>query len=144
MKWLIILFSAGFMSCSVFNSPQKRLARLIALNPDLQRDTVWIETIITEIDTFIVDSLSVDTLVVTQPIDTITLTKDNLIVRVVRHYDTLWLEGNLTADTIIRTDTIRVLTPVITERIVIHKRFPWWILIVLIIGAGVVWRITKK
>lgn len=71
-------------------------------------------------DTIYTDRVVADTIVVTQPQDTIVMEKERLRVRVVRINDTLRIEGECEADTIYRTTTIEVPVKVV------ESRWPWW------------------
>jgi hypothetical protein len=90
----IIVFSLLFTSCD----PQKRLHRLLIKYPDLiSKDTITVK------DTVIIESSRVDTVINYDSLsvfDTITLTRDNLTVRLIKIHDTLLLSGECKGDTI--------------------------------------------
>lgn len=56
----------------------------------------------TLIDTIYVVGTHIDTFKVTNKIDTIILSKDNVITKVFRHYDTIWVATDVRTDTIVR------------------------------------------
>jgi len=86
---LILLIS----SCS----PQKRLHRLVKKHPELSRvDTIKIQ------DTVIVPGIKTDTVFSSSLLhDTVTITKENLQIKLIEINDTIYLNANVKADTVI-------------------------------------------
>lgn len=95
INFLLIIISLVLLSSC---TPQKRLARLIKNNPELVRtDTITI------IDTITTRTVTTDTIIRWSQLnrtDTITLLKERLTVRLIKHSDTLELQGECLGDTI--------------------------------------------
>ena len=92
-------------------SPEKRLARLMALHPGLKAsDTLLV------LDTFLIPFVQADTILhINSLFDTVVIEKDRLQVSVLRLHDTLYLQGKC------KTDTIFLEKKVPFEKIVIVK-----------------------
>jgi len=93
-NYIIILLIALILGAC---SPQKRLHRLVALHPELvQNDTIKIN------DTTFIPSVQIDTLVHVNTLhDTVTITKEKLRVQIHRIKDTVYIEAEQQADTVI-------------------------------------------
>ena len=93
-NYIIILLIALILGAC---SPQKRLHRLVALHPELvQNDTIKIN------DTTFIPSVQIDTLVHVNTLhDTVTITKEKLRVQIHRIKDTVYVEAEQQADTVI-------------------------------------------
>lgn len=90
MKYSIILFLVIFISCS----PEKRIARILKNHPNLiKSDTVY------KTDTIIKKLRSIDTSFIANPIDTITIIKDRLKLRIIRNYDKITVHDTVFPDT---------------------------------------------
>jgi len=127
MKKTIILFTFIF-SLFTFSgcSPQKRLDNLIKRYPALlMADTI--KHTFTHYDTLYTKPISFDTLVITNIIDTIILTQNNLTTQLIRHHDSIWIYTNYTGDTIYYQKTIEREIPV--ERIQYIKPDNWGLFI---------------
>ena len=89
-----------------------------------------VKTEVTLIDTIVIEAVRVDTLTVTLPVDTIIIETERVSARVIRSYDTISLEVECKADTVIITNTVELPTK---TRIV--TRLPWWFNPALAIGG---------
>lgn len=117
----------------------KRAARheLIAISKGAQVKT---DTVFRDIPVFI-ERVTKDTLFISQPGDTVVLEKDRLKLKYVRlPGDTVWIEAECAADTVIKT------VPVIVEKKFTAKSgLDWWILILIgFFGAIVLYFIVRK
>lgn len=75
-------------------SPEKRIARILKNHPNLiKSDTVY------KTDTIIKKLRSIDTSFITKPIDTITITKDRIKLRIIRNYDKITVHDTVFPDT---------------------------------------------
>ena len=116
MKNYFILLTFTFLllaSCS----PQKRLHRLVKKHPELtQLDTIKIQ------DTVIVPGTNVDTVFRSSLLhDTVTITKENLQIKLIEINDTIYLNADVKADTIIIEREIPI------ERIIHVEPEKWWV-----------------
>ena len=116
MKNYFILFAFTFLllaSCS----PQKRLHRLVKKYPELTKvDTIKIQ------DTVIVPCIKTDTVFSSSLLhDTVTITKENLQIKLIEINDTIYLDAKVKPDTLIITREIPV------QRIVHIEPEKWWI-----------------
>ena len=103
-------------------SPQTRLNRLLNRHPELMKPlTVTIK------DTIYIDSIKVDTMVITKPNDTILLEKERLRVRVIRSLDTLRIEGECKSDTIYYEKEVTVNFPEKKE-----NNWLYWLLFLIV------------
>ena len=89
-----------------------------------------LKTEVTLIDTVLVEAVKVDTITVTLPVDTLIIETERVSARVIRSYDTISLEVECKADTVIITNTVELPTK---TRIV--TRLPWWFNPALAIGG---------
>jgi len=80
-----------------------------------------IKTEVTVVDTIYLPSKRVDTIAVTLPVDTIVIETERVSARVIRSYDTISIEAECKADTVIVTNTVTLPTKVKTV-----TRVPWW------------------
>lgn len=105
--WIVLLFILLAMSCSATKHIDKAVMKE---NPKFVIDYIigkygdsYLPKIKdTIIDTIYVVGTHVDTFKITNKIDTIILNKDNVITKVFRHYDTIWVMTDIKRDTIIR------------------------------------------
>jgi len=140
-NYIIILLIALILGAC---SPQKRLHRLVALHPELvQNDTIRIN------DTTFIPSIQIDTMVHVNTLhDTVTITKEKLRVQFHRIKDTVYIEAEQKADTVILHKEVPV------EKIVYQKPdgktnigVIWFLLgalvvmvvVVLVLGFGWFW-----
>jgi len=113
-NYFIFLFFTLILLASC--SPQKRLHRLVKKHPELtQLDTIKI------IDTIIVPGTNIDTVFHSSLLhDTVTITKENLQIKLIEINDTIYLNADVKADTIIIERKIPV------ERIIHVEPEKWW------------------
>ena len=85
-------------------SPQKQLAKLLEKYPELlQTETITVT------DTVIVPEQHYDTAFIWNSIiDTFTVEKENLWLKIIRHTDTITVEGGARTDTIIQYKNVEV------------------------------------
>lgn len=100
-----------FSSCSTswkitrhLRKAETHIRKAEALGAVWKRDTAWVAIEIP------VPVVRADTVVITNPQDTVILERERLRVQVVRHYDTLTVEAECKAD------TIEVEVPVVVEK----------------------------
>ena len=89
-----------------------------------------LKTEVTLIDTVLVEAVRVDTVTVTLPVDTLVIETERVSARVIRSYDTITLDVECKADTVIVTNTVELPTKTRTV-----TRVPWWFKPALGIGA---------
>ena len=89
-----------------------------------------LKTEITVIDTILVEAVRVDTIIVTLPVDTLVIETERVSARVIRSYDTIRVDVECKADTVIVTNTVELPTKVKTV-----TRVPWWFKPALVIGG---------
>lgn len=89
-----------------------------------------LKTQVTVIDTVLVEAVRVDTVLVTLPVDTLVIETERVSARVIRSYDTITLDVECKADTIVVTNTVELPTKVKTV-----TRVPWWFKPTLVIGG---------
>jgi len=89
-----------------------------------------LKTEVTLIDTILVEAVRVDTITVTLPVDTLEIETERVSARVIRSYDTISVDVECKADTVIVTNTVELPTK---TRIV--TRVPWWFKPALVIGG---------
>jgi len=89
-----------------------------------------LKTEVTVVDTIYLPQVKVDTIAVTLPVDTIVIETERVSARVIRSYDTISIEAECKADTVIVTNTVTLPTKVKTV-----TRVPWWFKPALAIGA---------
>ena len=82
------------------------------------------------IDTVYLPKVTVDTVAITLPVDTIFIETERVSARVIRSYDTIQLQAECKADTVIVTNTVTL--PTKTK---VVTRVPWWFKPALGIGA---------
>ena len=97
MKYLLLIFALS--SCSA----NYHLRKAIAKDP-----SILTAQSVTIVDTVIIPSVRFDSVYVTSPSDTITIEKERLKIKIVRHLDTLTVSGECQTDTIIRIKEIKV------------------------------------
>lgn len=85
------------------------------------------------IDTVYVPQVTVDTVAITLPVDTIVIETERVSARVIRSYDTISVEAECKADTVIVTNTVTLPTKVKTV-----TRVPWWFKPAVALGGLVV------
>ena len=89
------------------------------------------EVVIT--DTIYLPKEVVDTVTVTLPVDTIVIETESVSARVIRSYDTISVEAECKADTVIITKTIELPTKVKTV-----TKVPWWWWVFVYVGGLVI------
>ena len=85
------------------------------------------------IDTVYLPKVTVDTVAITLPVDTIFIETERVSARVIRSYDTIQLQAEGKADTVIVTNTVTL--PTKTK---VVTRVPWWFKPAVAIGGLVV------
>lgn len=85
------------------------------------------------IDTVYVPQVTVDTVAITLPVDTVVIETERVSARVIRSYDTISVEAECKADTVIVTNTVTLPTKVKTV-----TRVPWWFKPAVALGGLVV------
>jgi hypothetical protein len=70
-----------------------------------------------QIDTIITERIIADTVVVTSPQDTVILTKDKLVVQVIRQTDTLTITGQCLPDTVIVEKVVYMPKEIVVEKV---------------------------
>ena len=89
-----------------------------------------LKTQVTVIDTVLVEAVKVDTITVTLPVDTLVIETERVSARVIRSYDTITLDVECKADTVVVTNTVELPTKTRTV-----TRVPWWFKPALVIGG---------
>ena len=89
-----------------------------------------LKTEVTLIDTILVEAVRVDTVLVTLPVDTLVIETERVSARVIRSYDTISVDVECKADTVVVTNTVTLPTKTRTV-----TRVPWWFKPALGIGA---------
>lgn len=89
-----------------------------------------LKTQVTLHDTIVVEAVRVDTVLVTLPVDTLVIETERVSARVIRSYDTITLDVECKADTVVVTNTVELPTKVKTV-----TRVPWWFNPTLVIGG---------
>lgn len=122
-RWILIVPAVAMMaSCSA----SWHLKRAIAKDPSIVKPTaVRFDTIVVTRERKLTDTI------VMNDIDTITIERDRVRVRLVRSYDTLMVEGTCLPDTI-RIDVIREIPQVVQPRRW-RDQFNLWLSVVLLI-----------
>ena len=92
-----------------------------------------LKTEVTLIDTVLVEAVRVDTIIVTLPVDTLVIETERVSARVIRSYDTITLDVECKADTVVVTNTVEL--PTKTRTI---TRVPWWFKPALVIGGLII------
>lgn len=92
-----------------------------------------VKTEVTIIDTIVVEEVKVDTVAITLPVDTVVIETERVSARVIRSFDTIRLDVECKADTVIVTNTIELPTKVKTV-----TRVPWWFKPMVAIGLLVI------
>ena len=125
---LLTLSFLLFASCS----PQRRLHRLVTKHPELsQTDTIKIQ------DTIIVPGINTDTVFSSSLLhDTVTITKENLQIKLIEINDTIYL------DAVVEADTVIIINEILVDRVVHVEPEKWWIeywwVIVILFGIIIV------
>lgn len=139
MRKILIVIAVILSSCSA----NQRLTRLVKQHPELlSKDTLTVK------DTVYIKENKTDTVVSIQNLtDTLTITKDRLVVKAIVRHDSLFISGDCKADTIykeIKVPYDRIIVKPLTtlERLESY----WWILllIVIIIIGSIIIKIVKK
>ena len=89
-----------------------------------------LKTQVTLHDTIVVEAVRVDTVLVTLPVDTLIIETERVSARVIRSYDTITLDVECKADTVVVTNTVELPTKTRTV-----TRVPWWFKPALVIGG---------
>ena len=121
-RWILIPAVAVMASCSA----SYHLKRAIAKDPSIVKPTaVRFDTIVVTKERKFTDTI------VMNDVDTITIERDRVRVRLVRSYDTLMVEGTCLPDTI-KIDVIREIPQVVQPRRW-RDQFNLWLSVVLLI-----------
>lgn len=121
-RWILIPAVAVMASCSA----SWHLERAIAKDPSIVKPTaVRFDTIVVTRERKLTDTI------VMNDVDTITIERDRVRVRLVRSYDTLMVEGTCLPDTI-KIDVIREIPQVVQPRRW-RDQFNLWLSVVLLI-----------
>lgn len=72
-------------------------------------------------DTLVLKEVKLDTVAITLPVDTIFLENERVSAKVIRTFDTIRIEAECKADTVVVTKTVKV--PTKTK---IETKAPWW------------------
>ncbi len=80
-----------------------------------------LKTQVTLHDTIVVEAVRVDTVLVTLPVDTLVIETERVSARVIRSYDTIQVDVECKADTVVVTNTVTLPTKTRTV-----TRVPWW------------------
>lgn len=122
-RWILIVPAVAVMaSCSA----NWHLKRAIAKDPSIVKPTaVRFDTIVVTRERKLTDTI------VMNDVDTITIERDRVRVRLVRSYDTLMVEGTCLPDTI-KIDVIREIPQVVQPRRW-RDQFNLWLSVVLLI-----------
>ena len=89
-----------------------------------------LKTQVTLHDTIVVEAVRVDTVLVTLPVDTLVIETERVSARVIRSYDTISVDVECKADTVVVTNTVELPTKTRTV-----TRVPWWFKPALVIGG---------
>ena len=89
-----------------------------------------LKTQVTLHDTIVVEAVRVDTILVTLPVDTLVIETERVSARVIRSYDTISVDVECKADTVVVTNTVTLPTKTRTV-----TRVPWWFKPALVIGG---------
>ena len=89
-----------------------------------------LKTEVTLVDTIYLPKVTVDTVAITLPVDTLVIETERVSARVIRSYDTISVEAECKADTVIVTNTVSL--PTKTK---VVTRVPWWFKPAVAIGA---------
>lgn len=92
-----------------------------------------LKTEVTLTDTVYIEQVKVDTVAITLPVDTLVIETERVSARVIRSFDTIAVEVECKADTVIVTNTVTLPTKVKTV-----TRVPLWFKPALAIGGLVV------
>ena len=92
-----------------------------------------VKTEVTIIDTIVVEEVKVDTVAITLPVDTVVIETERVSARVIRSFDTIRLDVECKADTVIVTNTIELPTKVKTV-----TKVPWWWWVFVYVGGLVI------
>ena len=88
-----------------------------------------LKTQVTLHDTIVVEAVRVDTVLVTLPVDTLVIETERVSARVIRSYDTIQVDVECKADTVVVTNTVTLPTKTRTV-----TRVPWWFKPTLALG----------
>jgi hypothetical protein len=137
---ILVLFVLVF-GCS----PQARLTRLVAKHPELKtNDTITVK------DTVIIPAVKVDTSKVMKKVDTFYIDRDRVHLEVIRHDDTIKVEGGSRSDTVIKEVPVivpkfKILPPdPETTAHLFWRRVPWVAAIVFFLVAAFMIIIYKR
>lgn len=123
MRYIIILVlftscSSGWKANWQLRRAEKLINKAEAAGLQWKRDTVYRDI------TVYVPSVRYDTLFKSEPNDTITITKDRLQIKYVRlPGDTVWIDGECEADTIIQKVPTYINNEIKSEK----SGLPWWV-----------------
>ena len=92
-----------------------------------------LKTEVTLTDTVYIEEVKVDTVTVTLPVDTVVIETERVSAKVIRSYDTIAIEVECKADTVVVTNTVTLPTKVKTV-----TRVPLWFKPAVALGGLVV------
>lgn len=136
---LIILSLILLYSCS----PSKRLSRLVKNHPELiKSDTVLVS------DTTIINAIRIDTTFKNViSIDTITIVKDKLIIKYFNRGDSIFIDGEVKTDTIIKEIPVTVNSVEPMKEVHVTKWYDVaarWCALVLFLFLLILWLIKRR
>ena len=88
------------------------------------------KTQVTLVDTIYVPEVRIDTVAITLPVDTLVIETERVSAKVIRSFDTISVDVECKADTVVVTNTVTLPTKVKTV-----TRVPWWFKPALVIGG---------
>ena len=94
-------------------------------------------------DTIMIPQVSVDTVIVSKPIDTILIQQDRLRVEIIRYYDTLKVTAECQADTVYTQKEI-VVNKIKTVEVETNTIPIWAIILLIAMSIGLVFMGIKK
>lgn len=130
---IIYLLFLLLISCS----PQKRLESLVKRHPDLVQTIVKDTTFY---DTTVIHGYTLDTVAVTNSIDTIVIENDSLLTTIYRHHDTITVRQVMKETVIVKPIEVQGKTKVIKVRYGIewNRAIRWIVLAILAICAAII------
>ena len=140
VRIILWLFLFSFMLVVVSCTPQQRLNKLKKKHPYLfQTDTLIVR------DTVRTETVKKDTsFLFTNSHDTVTIIKDQLIVKVVKlPGDSIWIEGTCKGDTIYLERKIPCDRAIIVE-LPFYQKLSFWLIVLLVVAVLILIKNFKK